>query len=113
MEAGGNSDWLLPNRLYEGSRFGAVPIALASVETGRYLADRGFGVRLEDPSELEAFLDGLTAQRYAALRRELEAIPMGAFVADESDCRALVRALAGGLIPHVPTAEPATAKLVA
>src|SRR5205085_9534876 len=29
MEAGQNSDWLLPNRIYESGRYGAVPIALA------------------------------------------------------------------------------------
>jgi len=113
MEAGANSDWLLPNRLYEGSRYGAVPIALARVQTGRYLAEHGFGVRLEDPADLEAFLEGLTPERYAVLRRELEAIPMSAFVAEEGDCRALVRALAGGLIPQAPTADAPKAKLVA
>jgi hypothetical protein len=113
MEAGGNSAWLLPNRLYEGSRYGAVPIALAGVQTGRYLAEHGFGLRLEDPGDLEAVLDGLTPERYADLRHELEAIPMSAFVADEGDCRTLVRALAGVLIPHEVTAEAAKAKLVA
>src|SRR6185312_12560894 len=39
-EAGLNSDWLLPNRLYEGTLYGAVPLVLDSVETGRWLAVR-------------------------------------------------------------------------
>ena len=113
MEEGQNSAWLLPNRLYEASRHGAVPIALSAVQTGRYLAEHGFGVRLDDPSDLEGFLAGLTANRYAELRREVEAIPAQAFAADADDCRALVRTLAGGLIPRTATAEPAKVKLVA
>jgi len=93
MEAGQNSAWLLPNRIYESGRFGAVPIALQAVQTGRWLAERGFGVRLEDISGLEAFLEGLTPDGYAALRAGLEAVPLDAFRAVESDCRRLVEGL--------------------
>jgi hypothetical protein len=113
MEEGQNSAWLLPNRLYEASRYGAVPIALAGVQTGRYLAEHGFGVRLETAADLEAFLEGLTAKRYVTLRRELEAVPLNAFVADEADCRMLVRALGSGLIPYGAAMESPMAKLVA
>jgi hypothetical protein len=95
MEEGLNSSWLLPNRLYEASRFGAVPIALEGVETGRSLARRGFGVRLPDPDALEGFLTPLTPDSYAGMRRALEAQPLDAFVAREADCRALVQAIAG------------------
>ena len=45
-EADANSEWLLPNRLYEGSLHGAVPLACASVETGRWLAAQNCGVLL-------------------------------------------------------------------
>ena len=113
MEEGQNSAWLLPNRLYESSRYGAVPIALGGVQTGRYLAEHGFGIRLDDPADLETALDGLTARRYAALRRDVGRIPETAFVAREADCRALVRALAGGLIPQAAEGSPAMVKLVA
>ncbi|HEY8614647.1 glycosyltransferase [Phenylobacterium sp.] len=95
MEEGLNSAWLLPNRIYESGRYGVVPIALAGVETGRYLANRGFGVRLEDPRDVEAFLERLTPAAYAALRAQLDAVPADAFVVDEGDCRRLVNALAG------------------
>jgi len=95
MEAGLNSSWLLPNRLYEASRCGAVPVALDGVETGRYLARRGFGLRLNDPAELEAALDRLTPEAYAALRREVARVPREAFVAGPGDCRRLVETLAG------------------
>ena len=46
-EAGSNSDWLLPNKLYEAGLFGAVPIACRDVATGAWLAERGVGVLLE------------------------------------------------------------------
>jgi hypothetical protein len=85
----------LPNRLYEASRHGAVPIALAGVETGRYLAERGFGVRLADAAELEARLERLTPESYAELRRALARIPAEVFAAGPEDCRRLVDNLAG------------------
>jgi hypothetical protein len=95
MEEGLNSSWLLPNRLYEAPRYGAVPVALASVETGRYLARRGVGVTLDDPRDLETFLDRLTPEAYARLRADVEAMPAEDLIADETDCRRLVNALAG------------------
>ena len=65
FEEGLNSRWLLPNRLYEGCRFGAVPIAMRSTETGRFLADRHLGLLLDDPSAdaLAALLGGLDRRR--------------------------------------------------
>jgi succinoglycan biosynthesis protein ExoL len=41
FEEGQNSAWLLPNRLYEGCRYGRVPIALKGTETARFLSVRG------------------------------------------------------------------------
>lgn len=115
MEEGLNSSWLLPNRLYESSRYGATPIALRGVQTGRYLGDQDYGVRLDDPSELEAFLEQLTPEGYTALRRRLDAVPSRAFIADEADCRRLVRKIFGGTLAddqsHVRTSPKA--KLVA
>lgn len=66
FEVGKNSTMLLPNRIYEGGLHGAVPIALETVETGRWLASRGLGVVLSDPVEpaAEAFLAGMTPERY-------------------------------------------------
>ncbi|WP_243626096.1 glycosyltransferase [Phenylobacterium hankyongense] len=114
MEEGQNSSWLLPNRIYESGRYGATPIALAGVQTGRYLAEHGFGVRLGDPGELEGFLEGLTAETYAGLRQRLDAVPSSAFVADAGDCGRLVEALVDrpvGLTRQQPLA--AETKLVA
>ena len=46
FEEGQNSEWLLPNRLYEGCRFGAVPISMGNTETGRFLNQQDIGVLL-------------------------------------------------------------------
>ena len=50
FEEGLNSSWLLPNRLYEGCRYGAVPIAMRQTETGRFLAERHIGLLLDEAS---------------------------------------------------------------
>ena len=95
MEEGLNSSWLLPNRLYESGRYGAPAIALRDVQTGRRLAELGVGLRIGDPSELEARLEALTPEAYEGLRRDLAAVPRDRFSAGPGDCRGLVDALAG------------------
>ena len=94
-EAGSNSDWLLPNRLYEAGLFGAVPIACQDVATGAWLAERQVGVLLEgDPGKSAAtFIRTLDAERFAALRSGLAALPQTAFLYTREDCRALVKTL--------------------
>jgi hypothetical protein len=51
FEQGLNSSWLLPNRIYESSLFGAIPIAEEGVETARWLTEKGIGVILSGGSE--------------------------------------------------------------
>jgi succinoglycan biosynthesis protein ExoL len=94
-EAGSNSDWLLPNRLYEAGLFGAVPIACRDVATGAWLAERQAGVLLEgDPAKsVETFIRTLDAERLAALRTGLAALPKTAFLYTREDCRGLVETL--------------------
>jgi glycosyltransferase involved in cell wall biosynthesis len=78
FEEGLNSEWLLPNKLYEASSFGAVPIALGSVETGRWLARHEAGLLLDegDPSEqLRRLIGSLDDAAYRQLRAAIEAIP--------------------------------------
>jgi hypothetical protein len=94
-EAGCNSDWLLPNRLYEGTLYGAVPLALASVETGRWLRDRQCGARLEDTRDqcldrsLLDYFTGLDAPGYAAARDDLARVPLSDLLDDEAACERL------------------------
>lgn len=94
-ESGANSDWLLPNRLYESGAFGCVPLAMRTVETGRWLATRGVAVLLDEPvqASLAAYLADLTPEAYAATRAAFMAVPPSAFVDTEADAKTLVRRL--------------------
>lgn len=91
-EAGRNSDWLLPNRLYEGTLNGAVPLVLASVETGRWLAVRQCGVCLEDTHDkslersLFEFFGGLDSTRYSIARTALAKVPLSDLLDDKAAC---------------------------
>ncbi len=94
FEAGQNSRWLLPNRLYEGGRYGAVPIGLRSVETGRWLEARRLGVVLDDaPNELDRFFDRLDAETWRQLETRSRCAPATWFSAGAEECEALRRAL--------------------
>jgi hypothetical protein len=96
FEAGANSDWLLPNRLYEGGLHAAVPIALRGGECGRWLHARGLGLLVDDPtSELEPFLAALDADAYRALEQWSRQAPREWFSAGRADCGRLVQALSG------------------
>ena len=90
-----NSSWLLPNRLYESSYAGAVPIALGSVETGRWLEKHNAGVLVSEPLEddLHRFfseLDGITYDEHSARIRQ---IPRCALTFGPEDCSRLVALL--------------------
>jgi hypothetical protein len=92
----GNSRWLLPNRIYEGGRFGSVAIAADGTETHRWLANNGTGVMVKDPiADTVAMLSRLTPDTYLDLRRTAMTLPRSHVVAGTSDCEALVLALAG------------------
>ena len=91
-EAGRNSDWLLPNRLYEGTLYGAVPLVVASVETGRWLSVRQCGVRLDDTpdqclerSVLE-FFRGLDSTQYSMARTAITRVPLSDLLDDKVAC---------------------------
>jgi succinoglycan biosynthesis protein ExoL len=95
FEAGLNSQWLLPNRLYEGGLHGAVPIALASVETGGWLARHNAGVLLHEPlaEALAQYFSDLTTASYAASAAHVQAVPRTAWMDDGSDGARLAMAL--------------------
>ncbi|WP_353212686.1 glycosyl transferase family 1 [Rhodovarius sp.] len=98
FEAGANSAWLLPNRLYEGTLYGAVPIAQGDVETGRWLALRRAGLLLEGDQDrlllerLAAHFGGLTAAGFADAAAAVAAIPRSALVDDGRDGQRLAKA---------------------
>ena len=97
FEAGQNSSWLLPNRLYEGGAYASVAIAEKAVETGRFLDERHIGVTLEEPlaKNLAGFFATLTPDRYRALEQEAAAVPIETWIYDRSDCESLVACLRG------------------
>lgn len=95
FEAGQNSEWLLPNRLYEGCRFGAVPISMGNTETGRFLKQQDIGVLLPQasPEALEAALGNMEEHPFARLKGRVLARNPRTWSYDRSDCRALVERL--------------------
>ncbi len=94
FDAGANSDWLLPNRLYEGCLHGAVPVALRGTETAAWLGREGIGITV--PSDQDAVADtlaGLTPDAVIDNQRAVRAVPESRWIATRDDCRALVAAL--------------------
>ena len=97
FEAGQNSEWLLPNRLYEGCRFGAVPISMADTETGRFLKAQGIGVLLPEATAegIEAILGRMDQDAYRALKSRVLSRNPRTWSYDRSDCQAFVDKLRG------------------
>ena len=92
FEEGQNSEWLLPNRLYEGCRFGAVPISMGSTETGRFLNRQDIGILLSQATTeaIEAALGKMEEDRFRKLKARVLARNPRTWSYDRSDCRAFV-----------------------
>ncbi|MET0374258.1 MAG: hypothetical protein ABW128_08370 [Rhizorhabdus sp.] len=96
FEEGLNSAWLLPNRLYEGSFHGSIPIALRSVETGAWLLRRNAGILIDDPArDLPGFFAALDMPAYDAERARVERIPASDLVTRQLDCDRMAAAMMG------------------
>ena len=95
-QEGQNSSWLLPNRLYDGAYFASVPVALSSVETGRFLKQHKIGAVLPAPllDSLEAFFRNLTIVQYQNLERVMAEVPRETWAYSTEDCKALVNYMA-------------------
>lgn len=80
-DAGANSAWLLPNRIYEGGYFGAPALAPSASETGRWLDAHGLGFTLNEPLEttLPALLAHMTPERLTEARRAVLQAPEDLF----------------------------------
>lgn len=111
FEHGQNSEWLLPNRLYEGCRFGAVPISMGNTETGRFLNQQDIGVLLPQatPEALLAALGRMEEDRFRKLRANVLARNPRTWSYDLSDCRALVEKLRGLVAMPAPVVAEALA----
>ena len=96
FEEGLNSEWLLPNRLYEGLAHGAVPIALRRVETGRWLERHGVGLLVDMPEEeLPRRLLEASGQDRDMHRRAVAALPSEALFQTEGERKAIVAHVMG------------------
>ena len=106
-EAGQNSDWLLPNRLYEGCAFGAVPLALAGTEVARKLAELDIGVTLTDLAAptLQGLLDSFGKPQRAVMAAKVALLPRHLWTATETDAKALVDLMASTANPAEPKRE--------
>ena len=108
-DEGLNSAILIPNRIYDAGAHHCVPLALAGVETGRWLARRGVGVLLEEPlHELEAFFERLDAEGYQALEARMAAVDPTAFRADRGECERIHSALVGVMAKPRFSDDPAS-----
>ena len=92
FEDGLNSSWLLPNRLYEGGLFAAVPIALKDVETGRTIERLGIGRSIPTLSaeSLHYYFNLLTAEKYHSMEQKVSALPPSTWSFSDQDCAELV-----------------------
>jgi|SRR5271166_61701 len=95
-QAGQNSEWLLPNRIYEGSFYNVPAIALRNTETARWLQRRTAGMNVADPgSDLPQFLKTLSTARYDDMQRAVADIPLSDLVHSADECRALINRMLG------------------
>ncbi|MCV9962772.1 glycosyl transferase family 1 [Pararhizobium sp. BT-229] len=96
FEEGLNSSWLLPNRLYEGCRYGAVPIAMRGTETARFLSAKKIGLLMDraESAVLARLLADMTPARYLAEFDRVAATGSQNWIFDKADCQRLVNRLA-------------------
>lgn len=89
---GGNSEWLLPNRLYEACAFGAVPISVEGTETANWLAHHKIGIILgkEIGRALDVLFASMTTPYFDRLKAEVRAVPTDFFEASPKEVRELV-----------------------
>jgi succinoglycan biosynthesis protein ExoL len=96
MGVGGNSEWCLANRIYEGGAMGTVLLAERGNATGRMVEHQGLGFTLAEPfaDALAAFIENMTPEQYEAARQRLKAVKRSVFV-DETDTANLLKTLDG------------------
>lgn len=92
FEAGQNSNWLLPNRLYESCLHGAVPIAMAGTQTASFLQQKNFGMILGEatPVALMTMFGQLDRAGYAEAQARIVQEPKSSWQHSKVDCTDLV-----------------------
>ncbi|MEL6236291.1 MAG: glycosyltransferase [Pseudomonadota bacterium] len=106
-QRGANSDWLLPNRIYEAGYFGCPAIAVDGTETARRIQRDGLGFTIPRPdaSDLAGLLTGLDRAAIAAASSAILARPTGQFRENTGDLERMVQlALRGDIARAAPRA---------
>ncbi|MHA3914935.1 glycosyltransferase [Halovulum sp. GXIMD14793] len=84
-QRGANSDWLLPNRVYEAGYFGVPGLAVAGTETARFLDGQGFVIEAATPEALINWLHSVDLAVIAAARTRLLSRPAEQFCLSAED----------------------------
>ncbi|MEM6415632.1 MAG: glycosyl transferase family 1 [Pseudomonadota bacterium] len=86
FEAGANSEWLLPNRLYEGGAFNTPHIARAGVEAAHWLKRQRLGYILDEPigDSLHQFFHCITPTEVDEMRTAYRAKNRSLWIDDGS-----------------------------
>ncbi len=99
MEAGFNSTWLLPNRIYEGGYYGVPSIAPSGTQTASWIEARGVGFTLPEDltTTLPALIRNLAANGspIAVHRKRLLDLPQSTFVAPRGELASLINRALG------------------
>ncbi len=108
-QRGTNSDWLLPNRIYEASWCGCPSVGLADTQTGQRIASDGLGWTIDraTPEALAALLDNLTPETLARQRAALLARPESDFVQQARDVLPFLAPALDGAPGHRPQSDTA------
>lgn len=97
MEAGFNSLWLLPNRLYEGGYYGVPALAPRGTRTAEWIDATGSGFTLcEDLARTLPELAASLIDNPDLIRKRSErllALPQDAFIQPEGELRSLIEAV--------------------
>ncbi|MEO1139430.1 MAG: glycosyltransferase [Pseudomonadota bacterium] len=103
-QRGANSDWLLPNRIYEASWFGCPSIAVEGTETGRKVAKDSLGFTVTEPSAgaLIRCLEGMSKNAVAKVSNDLLAKDDTDFVLRPQDVKLALEPV----LPNTVKARP-------
>jgi hypothetical protein len=94
FEVGLNSQWLLPNRLYEALAHGAVPIVLDGTQMSEWAESHHVGLRVGSAEDAMNTLLNMDADDISRHQSRVQNVTLRDVMADDEDCRALVAAIA-------------------
>lgn len=92
--SGYNSDWLIPNRVYEASYYGVLSIAINGTQTGKYVSDNNIGYLLKSAHKEDVYeilsqlkLDDINKHKIQVLKMN-----KNKFVVSDADITNLINA---------------------